>query len=92
MGMSTHVVGYKPADETWKKMKAVWDSCRVAEVPVPKTVNDYFGGEYPGDAPGMEISIKGATREFSVDSSDIIEIDISKLPTGVSFIRFCNSW
>lgn len=27
MGMSMHVVGYKPADEHWKKMKAAWDAC-----------------------------------------------------------------
>jgi hypothetical protein len=92
MGMSTHVIGYKPADETWKKMKAVWDSCRVAGVPVPDTVSSYFNGEYPGDTPGMEISIQHAVKELSVDATDIIEVDISKLPAGVSHIRFCNSW
>ena len=27
MGMSTHIVGFRPADEAWNKHKKVWDTC-----------------------------------------------------------------
>ena len=30
--MSTSVVGIKPPDDTWRKMKAAWDACMAADV------------------------------------------------------------
>lgn len=45
MSMSTHVTGFAPADGTWQKMKAAWDACETAGVPVPAEVEEFFGGE-----------------------------------------------
>ena len=59
--MSMHVVGFKPADEQWKKMKAAWDACKTAGVDPPQTVTEYFDGNDPGDAPGMEVDIFSVT-------------------------------
>ena len=57
MGMSTHVVGFKPADDKWKKMKAVWDACSDADSEIPQSVDKFFDGQYPGDNPGMAVNI-----------------------------------
>ncbi len=92
MSMSTHAVGFKPADEKWNQMKAIWDMCERNLVTVPDEVSDFFDGESPGDKPGMEVPLGGAIREYSDANYDGYEIDISKLPADVRFLRVYNSW
>lgn len=45
MTMSTHVLGIAEPDEKWGKMKAAYDACLAADVPVPPEIEDYFDGE-----------------------------------------------
>ena len=92
MSMSTHAVGFKPADDQWNKMKSVWEGCEAAGVDIPQKVLDYFGSEEPGDKPGMEIDLGGGCREWRDDHREGFEIDIESLPEGVRFIRVYNSY
>lgn len=92
MGMSTHVVGFKPVDEKWIKFKAIWDSCLESNVVVPTEVKEYFDDEHPGDSPGMEVDIFESYKEYTEDMIEGYEIDLSKLPDGVQFIRVYNSY
>lgn len=82
-----YVVGFRPADEKWLKMKVVWDACKLAKVPPPEEVIEFFGDEYPGDKPGQELQIKGAYKEWSGDEGTGYEIDIKKLPQDVNIVR-----
>ena len=96
MGMSTHVVGFKLADEKWKKMKAVYDTCKAAGVPPPKAVSDFFGDDAP-DPNGVEVGqhalVKcGAVVEYQADSSHGFEVHIDKLPPDVKIVRVYNAW
>jgi hypothetical protein len=92
MGMSTHVIGFRPADEQWRKMKAVWDGCEAAGVEVPFEVDRFFQGEAPGDKPGMEVDIKIALQQWDDGNyRSGFELDVTKLPEGVRFIRFYNA-
>lgn len=92
--MSTEVVGFKEADEQWKKMKSVWDSCEHAEIKIPEEVYNYFNGENPGDKPGFDIDLKHTSccSEYNYEYGSGYEIKISDIPEGVSIIRFINSW
>lgn len=93
MGMSTHVVGFRPADEEWNRMKAAYNSCKAAKVGVPDAVYQFFDGESPGDKPGMEVDIRSAVREWNDGQSRSgYEIDLSKLPSNVKIIRCYNSY
>lgn len=92
MSMSTHIVGFKPADEKWNKMKAVWDTCEKAGTSIPDEVIEFFGGENPKDKPGMEVSISGAYHEHNAHMVTGYEVDIDLLPKDVKFIRFYNSY
>jgi hypothetical protein len=92
MSMSTHIVGFRPADQKWKEMKAIWDACNSAGVDLPKAVYDFFDGEHPADKPGAEVDLKGAVKEWSADERDGYELDLSKLPPDVKFIRFYNAY
>lgn len=89
MSMSTHVIGFKPPDAKWKKMKEVWDACEKAGIDPPKEVSEFFNYENP-DENGVEVELDAA--EWGDDGRQGYEIEVSKLPKGVTIIRFYNSW
>jgi hypothetical protein len=91
MGMSTHVIGFRPPDEQWRKMKAVYDACKAAGTEAPRSVIEFFNDEEPDDN-GQSADIKAATRPYQDDSREGIEVDITKLPQGLKIVRFYNSW
>lgn len=93
MSMSTHVVGFKPPDDKWKRMKEVYDACVKAKVKIPDEVLKFFEYEEP-DSAGVQVRLQGThcCVEFNRDSQQGIEIDVAKLPEGVKYIRFFNSF
>jgi len=92
MGMSTFVVGFRPADEKWKKMKSAWDACEAVGTKMPEEVSDFFDGTPPGDKPGAEVDIRRALCEWSDESRAGYEVDLGKLPKDVNILRFYVSW
>jgi hypothetical protein len=93
MSMSTHIVGFKPPDDNWKKMKAIWDACEAGGVNIPEEVLSFFDGEKP-DEMGVEIDLEGdpCIREIEKESQQGYEVDITRLPKAVKFVRFFNSY
>jgi hypothetical protein len=87
--MSTHVLGFKPPDEKWKKMKAIWDSCQAAGIDPPQEVEKFFDYCDP-DPNGVEVKIEAT--EWRDNAREGYEIDVSKLPKDVTILRFYNSW
>jgi hypothetical protein len=92
MSMSTHVVGFRPADKKWHQMKKIWQDCEAADVPIPKEVLEFFDHEDPADKPGAEVELKDALREWHGDGRSGYEVDIMKLPPDVKILRFYNAW
>lgn len=89
MGMSTYVIGFKPPDETWDRMKAVWDACDKAGILPPREVEDYFEGETP-DPAGVKAKI--TVVPYEGDAEEGFEIMVDDIPDDVKIIRFVNSW
>jgi hypothetical protein len=92
MGMSTHVVGFRIADEKFKKMKALWLSCDEMQVPVPDEVENYFEGEHPCNMEGCEVELGDALEEYDTENGCGYQIDVSKLPKDLTILRFYNSY
>ncbi len=92
MSMSTHVVGIRPPDAKWKKMKAVWDACKLADISTPDEVYEFFAGEEPDDA-GVVVEIEKsiAVTAWGDDGRAGFEVNIGRLPQDVTVIRFYNS-
>lgn len=90
--MGTTVVGFRPADDQWNKMKAIWENCESMGIEVPREVDDFFDGTPPGDQPGMEVDLKEAVKDWRNEYSQGYEIDVTKLPKNVTVLRFYNSW
>jgi len=92
MSMSTHVIGFRKADEKWEQMKSVWNACERAGIEAPKEVYEYFNHNNPNTLAGIEVSISSAITEYCDDMQEGYEVDITKLPPDVTVIRFYNSW
>ena len=93
MGMSTSLIAFKPPDERWHAMKAVWDACTKAGTSIPPEVGRYFEGGVP-DPSGVEVSLKNspACKEYRAEMQHGYEVDLTKLPKDVKIIRFVNSY
>jgi hypothetical protein len=97
MAMDMRVVGFKPPDENWKALKAIWDECEAAgNIEAPKEAKDLFYME-DQDSPGPKISIDvlksvGALRDWEGDGAYGYEIDVHKLPPELNVLRFYCSW
>jgi hypothetical protein len=91
MGMSTHVKGFRPPDEKWRQMEKVYSACMKAGIEIPEEVEKFFDYEEPDEC-GVEVEIKEATCEWCDDSREGFEIDLKKLPSDVTIIRFYNSY
>lgn len=93
MGMSTHVVGFRPPDATWQVMKEVADACKKARVEIPYDVLDFFEGEPPDDdTPGMEVSLGDAITPFIADAREGMDVDLRMLPDDIHVVRFYNAY
>ena len=93
MSHRLHVVGFRPPDETWHRMKAAYDACNSANVPIPKEVDDYFGDEEP-DPSGVEIKLTNheCCEDYSPEMVEGFEVDLTKLPKGITKLRFTVNW
>ncbi len=93
MSMKMNVVGIMAADEKYNLMREIWDMCVKADIDPPDEVYDFFRHEEP-DGTGLQIDIKnsGAVETWGEEEKSGFQVDITKLPEGVRFIRFYNSW
>lgn len=89
MSMSTHVVGYRPPDERWHQMKAIWDACAEAGIDPPEEVRSFFGGEAP-DARGIEVEVE--SQLWQENGRAGLEVALADLPPNVTHLRFFNAW
>lgn len=101
MSMSTHVVGFRPRDATWQQFKAIYDNCTAAGINVPDKVNEFFNWMEPDErgivvelshADGHDKNPDAPVSSFQDDSSQGLIVDLAKLPSGVTHLKFYNSW
>lgn len=91
--MGTYVVFFKPPDEKWEQMKAVWDACEKAGIDPPDEVTDFFDGE-PPDEEGVRSNGEEheSVEEWNDAHSSGYKVNVTKLPKDVRYIIFKNSW
>ena len=93
--MDTYVVGFKPPDEKWQKMFAIWKACDEANISTPEEVNEFFNDEEP-DESGVRVDLselEDCCREWNDgDMSQGFEIVVDKIPKDIKVVRFYNSW
>jgi hypothetical protein len=90
--MTTYVVGFRPPDEKWNRMRDAWKACEAASIPTPREVSEFFDFNDPSDKPGMEVALGAAVTEYDTESESGYEVDLTKLPPDVKVLRFYNSY
>jgi hypothetical protein len=86
MSVSISLYGIIPKDEKYEKMKAVWDTCKDADIPIPEEVNEFFDWQDPCELK-TTISLYGCEcYKYNYDN-ETTDIEIDKLPKGVKIIR-----
>ena len=91
MSMSMHVTAFRPPDARWAKMKAIFDACEGADVTIPAEVQDFFNGDVP-DAKGIQVDIRDLLQPWADDSREGLQLELARLPAGVTVLCFYNSW
>jgi uncharacterized protein YfbU (UPF0304 family) len=96
MGMSTHVIGFKPADDKFKKMLTAWDACIAAGVKPSEEITAFFGTQWRTevDAAGVQVDVRSsdAVRKWRGDCREGYEVDLRELDPDIKVLRFYNSW
>lgn len=93
MSMSMHIVGIKPPDDLWKKMRNIWHACDVASVSLPEEVRKFFENGNP-DPSGVLVDLDEAdcVTKYDVVGKTGLEVDLNKLPRNITILRFYNGW
>jgi hypothetical protein len=101
MGMSTHIKAFIPdTDPEFQRHKIVAEICMEHKVSLPAETSNYFNVRH-NPSPGMfdeKLSVEltnGIHYTEYNDSHDAeagFEVDLTKLPKGVTKLRFYNSW
>jgi hypothetical protein len=89
MGMDTNIIGIKPPDEKWQKMKDIWEKCAELKVTIPQQVEDFFDGETP-DPAGVLVDIPHSA--YSGKDAEGLEVEVAEIPKDVKILRFYNSF
>lgn len=90
MSMETYVIGFVKPDDTFMKMKRIWDNCKELDVEIPLKVSNFFN-ECEPDENGLNVEIP--THDW--DNGDMEsgkEVYLHEIPEKVNVIRFYNSW
>jgi len=98
MGMSTHIEAFIPdTDSEYIKHKEILEVCAKNEVTLPKETAEYFGDDFPQRYlldEKLSVALKEGEHynNWSDESSEGFELDLTKLPKGVTKLRFYNNW
>ena len=93
MGMSTHIEAFTPdTDREYKKHLEVYVMCDKLGVSLPKETEKYFNGDIPEERLRIELEKGEHYNDWFEDSSEGYEVDLTKLPKGVTKLRFYNNW
>ncbi len=92
--MSTHsyVQGLKPKTEEYEKKLYIYKACQEINITPPDEIVKFFDGEICEEGIITELP-EEAVKNYADDSCcDFFEVDLTKVPSDVTKIRFVNSY
>lgn len=94
MGASMHIQGIREPDEEYQQMKAVYEACTKAGVPVPDRVQEFFDWQPPNpNGILVDLDLSDAVAEYNDGNSrEGYDVELSKLPKNITHLRFYLSW
>lgn len=93
MGVSYYVQGLKPITDDYKKRLEILNACKELKITPPKEILDYFEHDSSPCEDGIVVSLKEDIVNKKTDRyHSYLDVDISKLPKGVTTVRFVCSY
>ena len=95
MGACLYVQGLKPITEDYKKRLDIYRSCRELKISPPEEIRKYFEDDGEPCDEGIIVYLKDDIIKKGISADycrEYLDVDLSKLPVGVSKIRFGISW
>lgn len=92
MSMYSYIQGLKPKTEEYEKKLHIYNACKEINISPPDEILKFFDGKICEDGIVTELP-KDAIREYADDCCrDFFEVDLTKIPSDVTKIRFVNSY
>ena len=89
MSVSYTVKGIIPITDEYKKRLAIYKNCRELKISPPEEIRKYFEDEHEPCGDGIIVQLKDdALSSGGNMSSWHYDVDLSKLPAGVTKVRF----
>jgi hypothetical protein len=98
MGMSTHIEGFIPdTDAEFQRHKKVLLVCAEANVTLPPETAKYFGSKYSDESlldEKLNVMLEDGVHytQYRDSGCSGFEVDLTRLPKGVTKLRFYNSY
>ncbi len=95
MSMGIGIRGLKPITEDYKKRLEIYKNCRELKISPPEEIERYFERDTEPCDEGIIVYLKQDIVNKGMDSNrcaEFYDVDLSKLPEGVTKIRFEISW
>lgn len=95
MSMSAYVWGLKPVTEDYKKRLEIYKTCRELKINPPEEIRKYFEDDGEPCDEGIIVRLKDNVVRESSDANycrEYYDVDLSKLPEGISKVRFVISY
>lgn len=83
--LHVHITGLREPDEQWLKMRAILDACKAASVDTPLVVQNFF---VDAGSDGPVVDLQPLATDWKNGSATGLELDLAKLPAGVTKLRF----
>lgn len=88
-----YIKGIHPPDDEYQQMKAVYDACSAAKIPVPDRVMEFFDWQAPNPNGTMvDLDLSPAISEWRENEREGFEVELAKLPKNITHLRFYLSW
>ena len=90
--MCSYIQGIKPKTEDYEKRLQVYNLCTALNIPIPQEIDSYFNGEVCEEGIICDLPKESLKEYQDRYCREFFEVDLTKIPSDITKIRFVNSY
>ncbi len=91
MSVYSYVQGLRPKTEDYEKKLQIYKLCTELNIAIPFEIESFFDGEVCEDGIICDLP-NDSLKKYYNDTREYFEVDLTKVPSDIVKLRFCNSW